>query len=233
MIGESYGATIIPALSAVMRTTNEHHNILTRVCECFGFVCLGIKKQTILPCLDEIISLFTAILTDPSNNDKITLLRSAISGVSAISVVIKGQEFVKHYETFVPIFMKLVEYPGEGELANSLKGKAMEAIGMIGSCVGVTVFAPVASKLMTLLIKQQEQLSSESSDSQIWNSTMTLFTRIMNCMREQFVPFLQHIIPVLLRSAQKEGGCFIGEHDVCEDPNAHVVTVNVESRVLE
>jgi len=226
-IGQTFGSIMLPALSLVTRTPNEHHHILTRVCECIGFLCLGIKKETILPCLDEIIDLFTSILTNPSNNDKITLLRSAISGVSAVSVVIKGQEFVKHYETFVPIFMKLVEYPGEGELINSLKGKSMEAIGMIGSCVGADVFAPVASKLMTLLIKQQEQLSSESSDSQIWNSTMTLFTRIMNCMREKFIPFLQHVIPGLLRSAQKEGGCFIGEHDVCKDPDAHVVTVNV------
>ena len=62
-----------------------------------------------------------------------------------------GEAFIPYYSSFMPGIKSILREAAGPDLA-SLRGKAMECVGLVGEAVGVEVFAVDAMEIMQLFM---------------------------------------------------------------------------------
>jgi len=126
------------------------------------------------------------------------VLEQAITAVAAIADVVE-EKFLKYYDSFMPFLKNVLKNANTKEL-RTLRGKAMECVSLIGVAVGKQKFMQDAKEVVEELVKTQ-QMKLDPDDPQV-SFLLQAWARVCKAIKEDFVPYLQVVMPPLLASAQ-------------------------------
>ncbi|KAE9039847.1 Importin-5 [Phytophthora rubi] len=190
-----FHAVVVPALTALIQ--NEHGVLRTRALAasvvinfCNTNVC---KAKYVAPYSQALLeALFNAMRSCPRQ-----VQEQAITAVASVAKVI-GDEFLRFYDIFIPL-AKEVLTNAHGKEYSLLRGKSMESIALIGQAVGKERFVNDAKEIMEILVRVQSSEELEGPEVQYVAQSCV---RIGSILKEDFVPYLPHVIPALIKQAQ-------------------------------
>ncbi|KAF1335672.1 Importin-like protein, partial [Globisporangium splendens] len=190
-----FHAVVLPALTAlvaheqgVLRTRALAASVVINFCN--ANVC---KAKYVKPHSQALLeALFNALRSCPRQ-----VQEQAITAVASIAKVI-GDEFTRFYDIFIPL-AKDVLVNARGKEYSLLRGKAMESIALIGQAVGKERFVGDAKEVMEILVRVQASEELEGPEVQYVAQSCV---RIGSILKADFVPYLPHVIPPLIKQAQ-------------------------------
>eukprot|EP01138_Halocafeteria_seosinensis_P011725 gb/GECG01011982.1/.p1 GENE.gb/GECG01011982.1/~~gb/GECG01011982.1/.p1 ORF type:complete len:1166 (+),score=197.18 gb/GECG01011982.1/:1-3498(+) len=187
--------------------------------------------ELITPHLDQLMSSLLSLL---QCNTPSALGQS----LSALAVVAKsaGDKFAAYYDQFMPGVKSIVKSPPQGEFhGNSLqvlRGKAMECAALMGQAVGKEKFNADARELLEFLVQHQRSVEDQGTTDVSYGYSVETLTRIANVLKEDFAPYLDFILPSILRNAEREVDISAEDVDSAEpntsDNNQDSVTVEIK-----
>ena len=123
---------------------------------------------------------------------------NAFNAVANIAAVV-DKDFGRFYDSFMPLAMQILQaQPSPAE--RTLRAKAIECIGLIAVAVGKERFAPQAAAVMRVLVDMLQR-GFDADDPQA-DYVISTCARLCDCLGHDFVPYLGHVMPVLLKKAQ-------------------------------
>ena len=121
--------------------------------------------------------------------------------VTLASLADAAQEnFMKHYETFVPLLKFIIQNAIDDKL-KILRGKAIESISLIGLAVGRDKFAPDATEVMNLLLAHQSGQEKLADDDPQLAYMISAWARICKILGPAFEPYLPFVMGPVLKAA--------------------------------
>jgi len=121
----------------------------------------------------------------------------SITSIAVIAGVIE-KDFSQYYDGIMPLLKQLV-LNAKGEKENRLRGKAFECMSLLGLAVGKEKFLPDAQEAVGEMLKTpleaddlQREYIQEASE------------RICKCLKQDFAPFLPHLLPGIFASLKME-----------------------------
>lgn len=190
-----FHSVILPALTAliqheqgVLRTRALAASVVINFCN--TNVCKAKHVQPHAQALLE--ALFHAMRACPRQ-----VQEQAITAVASVAKVI-GADFLRFYDIFIPLAKDVLVH-AVGKEYSLLRGKAMESIALIGQAVGKERFVADAKEVMEILIRVQASEELEGPEVQYVAQSCV---RIGSILKGDFVPYLPHVIPPLIKQAQ-------------------------------
>ncbi|KAG0205651.1 hypothetical protein BGX28_002767 [Mortierella sp. GBA30] len=156
--------------------------------------CEAAEKRTLEPYLDAIFERLLSLL----NTGTTYVQEQAITTIATVADS-SEERFVKYYSGIMPLLMNVLRQATSQEY-RLLRGKAMECASLIALAVGKEVFAPHAQELVKLLIQTQTSIT-EPDDPQA-SYLLAAWARVCKVLGQDFVPYLDIVMPPLLASAQ-------------------------------
>lgn len=188
-----FHADVLPNLVTVM-DDRDHPRVQSHAASAVINFCEVAVPEVLTPYLDGIVSKLLALLRD----GKVIVQEQAVTALASIADCIK-KDFIKYYDAVVPM-LKAVLSSGLTKEYRTLRGKAMECVTLIGVAVGKEKFLQDAKDIMELLSHTQSA-KLDSDDPQV-SFLLQAWARICRCLGQDFVPFLAHVMPPLLKSAR-------------------------------
>eukprot|EP00903_Cladosiphon_okamuranus_P012365 g11590.t1 len=176
-------------------------------------------------------------LVPPSGSSCVVVREEALTAVGIVSQVL-GPGFRSFYGTFVPLAKEIIfaeatpTEPAAGvavtpsEDLDVLRGKAMEAIALMGQAVGLEVFREDAHQVIRLLLNEQKTVARDPANPQ---STYTLqaLARMAGVLGEEFLPYLSEAVTPLLSALSTDA-----EIKLSNAPDADAATREFEAAGL-
>lgn len=205
-----FHAVILPALTAliqheqgVLRTRALAASVVINFCNIN--VC---KAKYVKPHSQALLeALFNAMRSCPRQ-----VQEQAITAVASIAKVI-GEDFTRFYEIFIPLAKDML-LNARGKEYSLLRGKSMESIALIGQAVGKDRFVGDAKEVMEILVRVQSSEELEGPEVQYVAQSCV---RIGSILKTDFVPYLPHVIPPLIKQAQIQPDIVLS--DIAEGDN--------------
>ncbi|KAL8008700.1 putative importin beta family [Plasmopara halstedii] len=190
-----FHTAVVPALTTliqneqvVMRTRALAASVVINFCN--TNVC---KAKYVTPYSQTLLeALFHAMRSCPRQ-----VQEQAITAVASVAKVI-GDEFLRYYDIFIPLAKEVLTNAHGKEYA-LLRGKSMESIALIGQAVGKERFVNDAREIMEILIRVRSSEELEGPEVQYVAQSCV---RIGGILKEDFVPYLPHVIPALIKQAK-------------------------------
>ena len=160
-------------------------------------------SSSLLPYLDPLLNGLFSILNetnvDPSVQEEV---------IEAISVVAKvsGEAFGKFYDGFMPAAKGIIASATAVEY-QKLRGKTMDCVGLIGIAVGKDKFSKDAKEVLEMILTVQAN-STSTTDAAL-DYIVPACARICRAIGEEFLPYLQYVIPPLVQKAMSKTDCQI------------------------
>ena len=148
------------------------------------------------PHMDGLLSQLCALLTAPGSS--LATQEQALMAVSRIAEVAEA-DFGKYYDVFMPGAKGLVAN-ATGKEQVDLRGKAMEAISIMGEAVGAEKFATDGKEVLELMLK----LKGETAACGLDMYTAGACARTCWVLGDACAPYLPHLIPALIETMQRE-----------------------------
>ena len=153
-------------------------------------------EEILAPYVDAIINGLFKILGDTTTS------RSAkdrsISALSAMCGTVP-ESMHKFYGSIAPVLVGIVQTLDSKEM-RMMRGKAMECLGVLGSCVEAAVFAPHALEAMKVSVALMT--AGLESDDPLKPHMWAMWMRIADALKADFVPFLPTVMPPLMTAAK-------------------------------
>eukprot|EP01123_Difflugia_compressa_P007967 TRINITY_DN225_c0_g1_i1.p1 TRINITY_DN225_c0_g1~~TRINITY_DN225_c0_g1_i1.p1 ORF type:complete len:1096 (-),score=260.74 TRINITY_DN225_c0_g1_i1:411-3698(-) len=203
-----YHAQIIPRFIKLM-TDTANPKVQAHTAAAIINFCEKFDAETIAPYLDSLLSCLLVLIQGGNK----MVQEQALTAVASIAGC-SEKHFIKYYDTFVPILKTILNTATTKDL-RTMRGKAMECISLIGIAVGKEKFMADAITVMETLVNIQN--SPLDADDPQREFILQAWTRISNCLGEDFIPYLKYVMPPLLKSAAINAGVRIHEIDVPED----------------
>lgn len=163
------------------------------------------ENKYIQPYLDALLSKLLNLL----RNGKRYVQEQSLSAISAIADCAESL-FEKYYDHIMP-YLKEILIKATGKQDRMLRARSIECVSLIGVAVGKEKFGPDAKQVMELLMKtQQSQL--EPDDPQI-HYLLQAWARIAKCLGSAFIPYLDYVMPPLLKSAALQPEVIVTDAD--------------------
>eukprot|EP00993_Chasmostoma_nieuportense_P006746 NODE_73_length_3445_cov_194.109705_g67_i0.p1 GENE.NODE_73_length_3445_cov_194.109705_g67_i0~~NODE_73_length_3445_cov_194.109705_g67_i0.p1 ORF type:complete len:1068 (-),score=282.68 NODE_73_length_3445_cov_194.109705_g67_i0:240-3272(-) len=176
------------------------------------------------PYMDEMITKLLLAL----QNSKHRFVNEEILAAFAATASTAEDKFGKYYDSIVPYLKQVLCNPVVNPEDRMLKAKAMECISLIGMSVGKERFANDVKEVMEMFHSiQQSHLSTDDPQAQY---ILQAWARIAKCLGEDFIPYLPHVMPMLLNQASLQTDITIT--DLKEDDDDAVDDEDVETLTL-
>ena len=144
--------------------------------------------------LDALLSALWENLTSSSLEVQPVCLQ-LLGGIAQLA----GDGFAPYYSAFMPGVKGIMCTATAPHLA-TLRGKAMECVGLVGEAVGDEVFAQDAQEVMEILLSAMGQ----SDDDTTFDHILPACARISKTLGANFRPFLPLVMPPMLAGALQE-----------------------------
>mmetsp|Transcript_114965 Transcript_114965/g.199302 ORF Transcript_114965/g.199302 Transcript_114965/m.199302 type:complete len:1118 (-) Transcript_114965:59-3412(-) len=128
------------------------------------------------------------------------LQREAITCMAAIAGQVKSS-FAKYYPDLMPVLKKVIESAVHKAEQRTLLGKAFECISLLAGAVGRATFRADAEVIMQAMI-QATQMPDMPKDDPVLEYMMAAAERLCNTLEEDFLPFVPHLLPMILAKLQ-------------------------------
>mmetsp|Transcript_72305 Transcript_72305/g.157002 ORF Transcript_72305/g.157002 Transcript_72305/m.157002 type:complete len:1097 (-) Transcript_72305:209-3499(-) len=148
----------------------------------------------------------------------------SITSIAVIAGVIE-KDFSQYYGEIMPMLKHFV-MKATAQNENRLRGKSFECMSLLGIAVGKEKFLPDAKDAISEMMKTQ----LEADDVQR-EYIKEASERIAQCLKRDFEPFLQHLLPGLFRSLKIEEEAVNGPVD--EDDDEYVQVTNGEGKTVQ
>ncbi|KAG0485517.1 hypothetical protein HPP92_009596, partial [Vanilla planifolia] len=146
------------------------------------------------PYLDGIVSKLLVLL----QNTKQMVQEGALTALA--SVADSSQEhFQKYYDAVMP-YLKAILMNATDKSNRMLRAKSMECISLVGMAVGKDKFRDDAKQVMEVLMTLQG--SQLENDDPITSYMLQAWARLCKCLGQDFLPYMNVVMPPLLKSAQ-------------------------------
>jgi hypothetical protein len=184
---------VVPSLMAIM-DDKDNPRVQAHAAAAMVNFCEACEPSIITPYLDTLLSKLYSLL----QSGKLVVQEQAITAIAAVADCIED-EFVKYYDTLMPLLKTILTNATSKEYRR-LRGKTMECISLIGVAVKKEKFFNDAKEVMDILIRTQSgQL--EADDPQV-GFFLQAGARICKCLGNDFVPYLNFVMPSLIQSAK-------------------------------
>jgi len=145
------------------------------------------------------------------------------------------ENFLPFYDIFVPKLKYIIEHALDDKL-KTLRGKAIEAVSLIGLAVGKEKFCSDAVDVMDLLLRQQTGQEPLADDDPQLAYMISAWARICKILGPDFAPYLPFVMgPVLKAASHKIEIALLDRDDVSaitQDSDWQCVNVG-EQQALE
>ncbi|RYQ86900.1 hypothetical protein Ahy_B10g106510 isoform B [Arachis hypogaea] len=188
------------------------------------------------PYLDGIVSKLLVIL----QNGKQMVQEGALTALA--SVADSSQEhFQKYYDAVMP-YLKAILVNATDKSNRMLRAKSMECISLVGMAVGKEKFRADAKQVMEVLMSLQ--VSQMETDDPTTSYMLQAWARLCKCLGQDFLPYMEFVMPPLLRSASLKPDVTItsadSENDIddSDDDSMETITlgdkrIGIKTSVLE
>ncbi|GAB2266827.1 Importin-5 [Dionaea muscipula] len=158
------------------------------------------------------------------------------------SVADSSQElFQKYYSSVMP-YLKVILINATDKSNRMLRAKSMECISLVGMAVGKEKFKDDAKEVMDVLMKLQG--SQLEADDPTTSYMLQAWARLCKCLGQDFLPYMQFVMPPLLLSAQLKPDVTItsadsdADIDDSDDESIETITlgdkrIGIKTSVLE
>lgn len=141
-------------------------------------------------------SVLTALIQGPLSLTTVdsgsVAVRVRAMGAAACVAEASGEEFAPFYSTFMPGLLATAQLP-----VVELTGAAVEAATIVGQAIGKETFQADATKLLGWIIPALQ------TDTSILEPLLLACARIASVLEEDFVTYVEAVLPVLLVRAQE------------------------------
>merc|ERR1719384_397547 len=120
-----------------------------------------------------------------------------VTSIAVIAGVIE-KDFSQYYDGIMPLLKQLV-LNATGEKESRLRGKAFECMSLLGLAVGKEKFLPDAQQAVEEMVKTSVQADDLQKDY-----VKEAYERICKCLKQDFAPFLPHLLPSVFASLKFE-----------------------------
>ncbi|KAI4345306.1 hypothetical protein L6164_012442 [Bauhinia variegata] len=143
--------------------------------------------------LDGIVSKLLLLL----QNGKQMVQEGALTALA--SVADSSQEhFQKYYDAVMP-YLKAILINATDKSNRMLRAKSMECISLVGMAVGKEKFRDDAKQVMEVLMSLQ--VSQMETDDPTTSYMLQAWARLCKCLGQDFLPYMEFVMPPLIRSA--------------------------------
>ncbi|QRV93246.1 importin subunit beta-3 [Ceratobasidium sp. AG-Ba] len=170
--------------------------------------CCGVEADELAPYLDEIVPRLLQLLNSPRRY----VQEQALTTLAMVADA-SAEKFRLYYSSIMPLLMQALRTPATPETW-ALHCKAMECAGLMGIAVGREVFQQDAEELIKVLLQLQEQPTTDD-DSTPMHLQQT-WAKVCQALGDAFEPYLQFVMPLLLKSAGVKPDINIVEDDDME-----------------
>ncbi|GMH20087.1 hypothetical protein Nepgr_021928 [Nepenthes gracilis] len=192
--------------------------------------------EILTPYMDGIVGKLLVLL----QNGKQMVQEGALTALA--SVADSSQElFQKYYDTVMP-YLKVILMNATDKSNRMLRAKSMECISLVGMAVGKEKFRDDAKQVMEVLMSLQG--SQMEADDPTTSYMLQAWARLCKCLGQDFLPYMNVVMPPLLQSAQLKPDVTItsagsdADIDESDDESIETITlgdkrIGIKTSVLE
>eukprot|EP00730_Choanoeca_flexa_P002879 TRINITY_DN11216_c0_g2_i1.p1 TRINITY_DN11216_c0_g2~~TRINITY_DN11216_c0_g2_i1.p1 ORF type:complete len:956 (+),score=326.75 TRINITY_DN11216_c0_g2_i1:88-2868(+) len=189
-----FHSTVISSLIQCVAASSGHFRVQGHAIGALINFCDRTDKQTLVPYLDAILTQLGECLSVQS----ILVQEGAVSALATMADTARSH-FANYYSAFI-VHMKSIIAEATAPEHKMLRAKTLECATLMGVAVGKEVFGQDALEIMNIL-KSMEDAGMKSDDPAI-AFTLTSWARLCEVLKEDFMPFLPHVLPPLVESAK-------------------------------
>ncbi|KAF5471346.1 hypothetical protein F2P56_011788 [Juglans regia] len=188
-----YHAQVLPALAAAMDDF-QNPRVQAHAASAVLNFSENCTPDILTPYLDGIVSKLLVLL----QNGKQMVQEGALTALA--SVADSSQEhFQKYYDAVMP-YLKAILVNATDKSNRMLRAKSMECISLVGMAVGKDKFRDDAKQVMEVLMSLQG--SQLETDDPTTSYMLQAWARLCKCLGQDFLPYMNVVMPPLLQSAQ-------------------------------
>ncbi|MFS8008671.1 putative TOG domain, importin beta family [Helianthus anomalus] len=226
---------VLPALASAMDDFNNPRVQAHAASAVLNF-SENCTPELLKPYLDGIVGKLLVLLQNP----KQMVQEGALTALA--SVADSSQEhFQKYYDAVMP-YLKTILVNATDKTNRMLRAKSMECISLVGMAVGKDKFKDDAKQVMDVLMSLQgSQLETDDPTS---SYMLQAWARLCKCLGQDFLPYMNVVMPPLLHSAQLKPDVTItsadsdADIDESDDESIETITlgdkrIGIKTSVLE
>lgn len=203
-----YHQLVLPALASAMDDF-QNPRVQAHAASAVLNFTENCTPDTLSPYLDGIVSKLLVLL----QNGKQMVQEGALTALA--SVADSSQEhFQKYYDAVMP-YLKAILMNATDKSNRMLRAKSMECISLVGMAVGKDKFRDDAKQVMEVLMTLQG--TQLENDDPITSYMLQAWARLCKCLGQDFLPYMNVVMPPLLKSAQLKPDVTITSADTDED----------------
>eukprot|EP01113_Clastostelium_recurvatum_P002059 TRINITY_DN1085_c0_g1_i2.p1 TRINITY_DN1085_c0_g1~~TRINITY_DN1085_c0_g1_i2.p1 ORF type:complete len:1100 (+),score=314.59 TRINITY_DN1085_c0_g1_i2:117-3416(+) len=222
-----HASKVLPAIVIALDDV-ENPRVQAHAASAIVNFCEDCEAETLTPYLDGLLGKLITMISA----SKIIVQEQVITAIASIAES-AGEQFGRYYDSFVPFLKTVLINTANRKEYLKLRGKAIECLSLIGVAVGKVKFAQDAQEVMNAMINTK----LEPEDPQapfILNS----WTRIGQCLGNDFVPYLPYVIPPLIATASVKTESHVADSEVPDREGWDYVTfgdkkVGIHTNTLE
>ena len=191
-IQEKAHAAILPALLGAME--DQSHRVQAHASAAMVNFSEGCPPEHMAGYLDALMNKLMQMLQGGHK----MVQESALTALASVADNAQTA-FAKYYDAVLP-FLKQILVAAGGKEHRVLRAKAVECISLVGMAVGKERFAKDAKEVMDALMRLQA--GGFEDDDETTSYMQQAWTRLCKCLGADFIPYLQVVMPPLLKSAR-------------------------------
>ncbi|EFJ15568.1 hypothetical protein SELMODRAFT_155690 [Selaginella moellendorffii] len=168
-------------------------------------------SDILTPYLEGVIGKLLILL----QNGKRMVQEGALTALASVADSAQVQ-FQKYYDAVMP-YLKTILINATDKQNRMLRAKSMECISLVGMAVGKDKFRDDAKQVMEVLMSLQGA-HLEDDDPTI-SYMLQAWARLCKCLGQEFLPYMNVVMPPLLRSAQLKPDVTITDADTEDEGN--------------
>lgn len=230
-----YHQGVMPALAAAMDDF-QNPRVQAHAASAVLNFSENCTPEILTPYLDGIVSKLLVLL----QNGKQMVQEGALTALA--SVADSSQEhFQKYYDAVIP-YLKAILVNATDKSNRMLRAKSMECISLVGMAVGKEKFRADAKQVMEVLMSLQG--SQMETDDPTTSYMLQAWARLCKCLGQDFLPYMEFVMPPLLQSASLKPDVTItsadsdNDIDDSDDESMETITlgdkrIGIKTSVLE
>ncbi|EYU39259.1 hypothetical protein ABFS82_04G225100 [Erythranthe guttata] len=230
-----YHQQVLPALASAMDDF-QNPRVQAHAASAVLNFSENCTPEILTPYLDGIVHKLLLLL----QNSKQMVQEGALTALA--SVADSSQEhFQKYYDAVMP-YLKAILVNATDKSNRMLRAKAMECISLVGMAVGKDKFKEDAKQVMEVLMSLQG--AQMETDDPTTSYMLQAWARLCKCLGQDFLPYMNVVMPPLLQSAQLKPDVIItsadsdDELDESDDESMETITlgdkrIGIKTSVLE
>nr|GEU75259.1 importin-5-like [Tanacetum cinerariifolium] len=217
-----YHHLVLPALASAM---DDYQN--PRVQAHAASAVLNFSEnctpELLNPYLDGIVGKLLALLQNP----KQMVQEGALTALASVADSSQAH-FQKYYDAVMP-YLKAILMNATDKANRMLRAKSMECISLVGMAVGKDKFRNDAKQVMDVLLSLQG--SQLETDDPTISYMLQAWARLCKCLGQDFLPYMNVVMPPLLHSAQLKPDVTItsadSDADIDESDDESIETIQL------